>query len=207
MYYVNKERRLRPETMLRLILATSYPQNSLSVLTMNLIQSLGYTQEQVEEVKATLQDKEKEFDMFDFIRCIEIRRTGESLQLILKCLDVDPRMTTLMDNGKTHYPRFIINLDASSVTIDLENDLVRNIVEYYLKTQTRETINEFNNWAVRDKVADRYIESTCTLSEVMTMLNDSLSLDNFTIILTQKAILLPDQKKRIWGNVRKSFNN
>lgn len=207
MYYVNKERRLRPETMLRLILATSYPQNSLSVLTMNLIQSLGYSQEQVEEVKATLQDKEKEFDMFDFIRCIEIRRTGESLQLILKCLDVDPRMTTLMDNGKTHYPRFIINLDASSVTFDLENDLVRNIVEYYLKTQTRETINEFNNWAVRDKVVDRYIESTCTLPEVMTMLNDSLLLDNFTIILTQKAILLPDQKKRIWGNVRRSLSN
>lgn len=203
MYYVNKERRLRPETMLRLILATSYPQNVLSVLTMNLIQSLGYTQEQVEEVKATLQDKEKEFDMFDFIRCIEIRRTGESLQLILKCLDVDPKMTTLMDNGKTHYSRFTINLDASSVTINLEGDLVRNIVEYYLKTQTRESIGVFNNWVVRDKVADRYIESTCTLEEIESMLNNSLQLDNFAIILTQKAILLPDQKKRIWGNVKK----
>lgn len=207
MYYVNKERRLRPETMLRLILATSYPQNVLSVLTMNLIQSLGYTQEQVEEVKATLQEKEKEFDMFDFIRCIEIRRTGETLQLILKCLDVDPKMTTLMDNGKTHYSRLIVNLDASSITIDLENDLVRNVIEYYLKTQTRESIDVFNNWVVRDKVADRYIESTCTLDEVESMLNNSLQLDNFTIILTQKAILLPDQKKRIWGNVRKSFSN
>lgn len=58
---------------------------------------------------------------------------------------------------------------------------------------------------MRDKVVDRYIESTCNLQDVISMLKDSLSLNNFVIILTQKAILLPDQKKRIWGNVKISY--
>lgn len=206
-------RKCRPETLLRLLISTSYPQSVLSDLTFDFTRHSGVNdEEQLELLAGYMREVEKSFDMFDFIRCIEIRRDNNEIKIVIKRLDFDPTIRVLNDSVDTHE-----QMAASSVSIEpneqLEDvdQLAVRLLEIFYRSQVKAKRN--NNdisataWKCRTRENDRkkskdeqtVVDSTHDFQSTVDIIATSLNKRRFHLVLTQNAFLLLDQRRRIWG--------
>ena len=129
------DRKCRPEVLLRLLLSTSYPQTILTDLTFLLANHADINGEYVlNNIATSMQEIERSFTMFDFIRSVEVKRCGSEITMVIKCLDVDPTARTLNDSIDTHQVMATSWLTLSSADKSL-ND-VKGLAEKLLNLTT-----------------------------------------------------------------------
>lgn len=215
-----QNRRCRPETLLRLLISTSYPQatfSELSLLFTEAVLQLDVDDEDAEtnylsslESDAThLRSIEKTFDMLDFIRCIDISKYEDSIKLRFKVLDFDPNLEKIVDSKNTHVVAATVTLDPTVLT-EPHLELITNYLLKLFHNTQRKSKHVGNlltevKWRCRTRIRESAdIPNTTTedtkptLDEVKDIVKTSLSKDTFNLILTQNALLLSDQSKRIW---------
>lgn len=207
-------RRCRPETLLRLLMSTSYPQSTLSDLTLELAVQGGQTnQDDLEQDAVGMREVEKNYTLLDFVRCVEIKRSGGEVKVITKCLDVDPTMKSINDCADTH-----VQMAASTIELinggeplnDPEALAVRLLELFYrsqIKSKRHSDTLDRTVWRYRTKVQDRSKPQAkrenhdvdITATQAIQKLASSLSKKHFHVVLTQNTILLLDQKARLYG--------
>ncbi len=210
----NKNRKCRPETLLRLLISTSYPQACFAEVSLMFTEASGVTEpEALEESAEQLREVEKQFDMLDFVRCIEINKYEDSIKLNLKTLDFDPHATNIVDSKDTHLVAASTTIHAVNLETDRLEEIARYILTLFYGTQRKNKVAPVDldkiNWRCRTRQTNKgqYQDQTVTDTkpsncEVIEMLKESLGKERFGIILTQNALLITDQRKRIWFDVR-----
>lgn len=211
-------RRCRPETILRRLLSTSYPQSTLSDLTLALSVHGGQdNQDELERSAEDLRAVEKLYTIYDFVRCIEIRRTFNEIKVVAKGLDIDPLMKSINDCSDTHK-------EMAAVTITLVNGdnalddveaIATKLMDLFYRSQVKsrrpgDTIDH-TEWKCRVKEIDRTksgkttrnVDTVLDVKQAIHRLSTSLRKRSFHVVLTQNCILLCDQKARLFGVVKK----
>jgi len=213
-----RNRRCRPETLLRLLLSTSYPLSTLSDLTLALNVHGGETnQEELERNAEDLREVERNYNLYDFVRCVEIRRTLGEVRIVTKGYDVDPAMKTINDCTETHKEMAAvdINLVNGDSALDDVEGLATRLMELFYRSQVKskrpgESI-ENTEWRCRVKEVDRNkpgkptrtVDTTLDVKQAIHRLATSLRKRSFHVKLTQNCILLMDQKARLFGVSKK----
>lgn len=210
----HKNRRCRPETLLRLLMSTSYPHSTLSDLVLAIAVHGGQTDEaELEYYAEEMRGVEKSYTLFDFVRCIEIRRTLGEVKITAKCLDVDPEMKAINDCTDTHrqMAASTISLAKGDEALDDVESLATRLMELFYRSQVKskrpgDTIDH-TEWRCRVKEIDRSksgktsrnVDTTLDVKQAIHRLCTSLRKKSFHVILTQNCILLMDQKARLFG--------
>lgn len=214
----HRNRKCRPETLLRLLLSTSYPQSTLSDLTLALAVHGGQTdQEELERNAEDLREVEKDYTLYDFVRCVEIRRTLNEIRVLTKGLDIDPAMRVINDCTDTHKEMAAVNISlvkGDGALDDVEAFAIR-LMELFYRSQVKskrpgDSIDN-TEWRCRVKEVDRSkpgkptrnVDTTLDVKQAIHRLCTSLRKRSFHIVLTQNCILLMDQKARLFGVSKK----
>lgn len=213
-----KNRRCRPETLLRLLLSTSYPQSTLSDLTLALAVHGGQKDDaELERDALAMREVEQNYTLFDFVRCIEIKRVLGNITVTTKCLDFEPEMKTINDCKDTHQV-----MGTSTIALirgdlplgDVDAFAVR-LMEMFYKSQVKtkrpgDSIDR-TEWRYRVKEVDRTlpekpsrnVDTVLDVKQAVHRLATSLRKKSFHVVLTQNCILLMDQKARLYGVSKK----
>lgn len=213
-----KNRRCRPETLMRLLISTSYPQSTLSDLALAITHHGGERDPvQFEQLAEGMREAEKSYTLFDFVRCIEIKRTFDTVKITTKCLDIDPAMRTINDCADTHQEMASANIELVKGTEALDDveSLATRLMELFYRSQVKskrpgETIDR-TEWRCRVKEIDRtmpdkpvrHVETVLDVKQAIHRLCTSLRKRSFHIVLTQNCILMLDQKSRLYGVIKK----
>lgn len=213
----NKTRKCRSETILRLLLSTSYPQSTLTDLTLALSVHGGQTDlVELEHNAIDLREIEKDYTLFDFVRVVEIKRVLGEIKVKTSCLDLDPAMRVVIDNTNTHQQMAVstINLVKPSDALSDVDALSVRLLELFYRSQVK--VRRHNDsiaqttWCYRVKEIDRsqpnksmrIVETNLDIKQAIHRLGISLRKKSFHVILTQNAILLLDQKARLYGVIK-----
>lgn len=206
------DRKCRPEILLRLLLSTSYPQAALSDLTFLMAKHGEIVDETtLESLAVTMQEVERTFTIMDFVRSIELKRSGKDISISIKCLDIDPTARTIQDSAETHEVIATSNLTLSSIhkTLLEPEVIAERLMAIFYKSQVsfrcRTQSIQRTRWKHRTKASqvkapiDTNIDYEATLKYLVT----SLTKKNFNIVLTQANILLQDQRSRLFSATRR----
>lgn len=207
-------RKCRPETLLRLLMSTSYPQSTLSDLTLELAVQGGQTDlDELEKDAVGMREVEKSYTLFDFVRCIELKRSGNEIKVTTKCLDIDPTMRIVNDCTETHVQMAVstIQLVNGDMALKDPDALAIRLLELFYRSQIKskrhsDTLDR-TMWRYRTKVQDRTVphnkrdnvDVDISASQAIQKLVSSLRKRSFHVVLTQNALLLLDQKARLYG--------
>lgn len=206
------DRKCRSEVLLRLLLSTSYPQAALTDLTFVMAKAADIIDDHIlENIAGTMQEIERSFTMFDFIRSIEIKRNGRDIAIIIKCMDVDPTARNLNDSTETHVVMATSNLlmNAPDATIVDPEEVAIKLMDIFYKSQVsyrcRTKSIQCTRWKHRTKSTKEHksVDTNLDYPSVIKYLTASLIKRNFSIVLTQANILLQDQRCRIFSAGRK----
>lgn len=145
--------------------------------------------------------------MFDFVRCVEIKRNGSTVQVIIKRLDIDPTVKVINDSLDTHEFMAASTFELGDKNIQLNNtdELSLKLLETFYRTQMKVKKNtgdmDGTVWKCRyrDNLSNTPIDSVIDFQDALNLIEASLVKKKFHIVLTQNTILLLDQKKRLWG--------
>lgn len=207
-------RRCRPETLLRFLMSTSYPQSTLSDLTLELAVQGGQTDaEELEQDAQGMREVEKAYSLFDFVRCVEVKRVGSEVKVITKCLDIDPNMRSINDSVETH-----VQMAASTINLIKGDDALSDpeaiavrLLELFYRSQIKSKRHsgelDKTMWRYRTKSTDRSkahsqrdsVDMDISATQAIQKLTSSLRKKSFHVVLTQNTILLLDQKARLYG--------
>lgn len=211
------QRRCRTESILRLLMSTSYPHATLANLTIDISRRGGMTEEaELERVATELREIERGFELFDFIRCLEIKRSGMSMKVIVKRLKIDAKMKEIKDTVHQHEFLASSNISLETPEVELENveELAAKVLEMYFCSQMRNktmgTDIATTTWICRsktvtaegtklDSLATKPVDEQISYQDAVAIIVESLKKNRFHVIVTQNTILLLDQAKRIWG--------
>lgn len=205
-------RKCRPEVLLRLLLSTSYPQTILTDLTFLLAKHADISGEYVlNNIATSMQEIERSFTMFDFIRSVEVKRSGSEITMVVKCLDVDPTARTLNDSIDTHQVMATSWLTLSSVDKSLNDvkELAEKLLNIFYKSQVsfKNRLNTIQRtrWKHRTKATQlrKPVDTNIDYNVAVNYLVTSLEKNNFNIVLTQSSILLQDQRARLFNTSSK----
>lgn len=205
------DRKCRPEVLLRLLQSTSYPQSVLTNLTFLLAKHGEIVDESIlENVAVTMQEVERSFTLFDFIRSIEIKRNGKDISIAIKCLDVDPTARTLNDSADTHEVMATSYLELATGTTSLTDvrTVAERILDIFYKSQVsfrnRTQSVQRTRWKHRTKATqlNKPVDTNIDYDTAIKYITTSLNKKNFNIVLTQANILLQDQRSRLFSASR-----
>lgn len=207
-------RKCRPETILRLLMSTSYPQSTLSDLTLAFVTHGGQTDPlELEGCANDLREVEKAYTLTDFVRSIDIKRVHGNLKVIVKCLDLDPSIRTINDCSETHVELASSDVVLFNADLPLEEPeaLAVRLLEMFYRSQVKnrrsnDTIGN-TTWRYRSQTQERsktkgkrpHVDVDVTVEQAIQKLASSLAKKQFHIVITQNTILLHDQKARLYG--------
>lgn len=206
-----QDRKCRPEVLLRLLLSTSYPQSALTDLTFIMAHHGGLAEESIlENLAETMQEVERSYTMFDFVRSIELKRNGKDISIAIKHLDIDPDAKNLNDSADTHNVMatsyLVLDsdgkelLDPESIAVKLLDIFYKSQVSFRHRSQTVQK----TRWKHRTKATQvkRAIDTNVDYVTALQYITTSLKKRNFNIVLTQANILLQDQRSRLFNASR-----
>lgn len=205
----NPRRKTRSETMLRLLISTSYPHATVGNIARLLVES---DKEYVEQLAEQIRDFEKGLTPFDFIRQVRIRRDNKSLGIQCrrgaKLMDstslheVDANLENLVDLGLSLEQRFDVDRLANYLTCAFYN--VRS------KGQRVSEIPEGTQWLMKHKVLKQdpnaeglgirkeTVTEPVGTDEVLRTLNEQLSRQHFQVHVTTTGISTHYGAVRFW---------
>ncbi|BDR25013.1 hypothetical protein NP274_00165 [Pseudomonas phage Koomba boorn-mokiny kep-wari Wadjak 1] len=208
----DKYRKSRPEIVLRLLIATSFPQSVLADLTFDITKQVGITDnDELEKIANDMRDVERKFDMTDFVRCIDLRRNGNDVNITVNCWDFDPRAKTIEDRAENHEFLANSNITLHSPEADFNDprELASKLVGLFFRSkigQKPSASNFTKGWKILSKPISKSkntgdIESI-DLVDAIELVAQSLAKRRFNIKVTTSAILLLDQKRRLFNITR-----
>jgi hypothetical protein len=203
-------RRNRPETMLRLLISTSYPQTALSEIALAVMAHSGPTDPtDMSGLADELAEVERAFGMNDFIRSIEIIRTNETVAIVVKQLDFDPEARSIVDNNKTHVElaRCAIHLQDPKAQLQELDALATRLVNIFRCIQP-DRKKAGNPWTLRERptpkgnaklgnTAIAAVNTQVDQNMVVALLATSLRKNRFHIVLSNNAIMMFDQQRTV----------
>lgn len=209
-------RKSRSETILRLLIGSSYPHALASNISVLIARGLGtYDEDSISQAAVELRDRETTLSPFDFIRCIEIDRNEDKITILAKRLN-DVNIKKIVDNGDHHEVLIDVCLEHDNCPISQEqaNELGRLLLATFWKSKaTRENKHRdvsTVNWLVAEPKLE--VDNTTNLkgfrfNTVKSVKDYEAVLEQLTfvltetipyrIMLTQNAIIIKDRGIRI----------
>lgn len=160
---------------------------------------------------------ERQFDMFDFIRCIDITRKNGELTITVKRLDFEPTAKDIIDipSKQEFMASITLKLYPPDKTITDLWSLSETLLGVYFYCQMKPTDERRDirttSWTLRErknetgkiaKLSNKKavaVDTPITYHRAVDYISYSLAKKSFRIILTQNTILLLDQQRRLWG--------
>lgn len=203
-------RKNRPETLLRLLMSTSYPHSSLADLMFAFSKHSGPEDlEELESIADQMTNVERQFAMTDFIRSIEILRNKEQVTLVLRALDFDPSVREIVDNNQTHVElaRVAFHLADTEAQLSDVDALADLLIQMFRKAQN-ENPKQTRSWRLRQRPTPKgnaklgnsdipAVEETVDGDTARALLATSLCKTRFHIVLTHNTVLLFDQQRSL----------
>lgn len=211
---VRAKRRNRPETLLRLLISTSYPHSTLADFTFAISKAGGqFDKTELSVMADDLTEVERKFAMNDFIRAVEITRDGPTVVIVIKQLELDPLAREIVDSVETH-------VELARCTVQLANHdqpmaeperVASMILEFFRRTQQYEKANTMaqTEWRLRERPAGKKgnaklnntkvpaVETKLDFNQATAHVVTSLSKMKFHIVMTHNAVLLLDQQRTL----------
>jgi hypothetical protein len=204
------KRKNRPETLLRLLMSTSYPHATLADLMFMIYRHAGpEDRETLYTLADEISDIERQFGMYDFIRAVEVMRNGSSITIIIRQLDIDPEAREIVDSNKTHVElaraEFHLPEDSTEFT-DLET-MSTTLLNMFRTTQ-REDLKSERSWTLRQRpgahgnaklgnLSVPVVEEKIDTATANALISTSLSKKRFHMVFTHNTILLFDQQRSL----------
>jgi len=203
-------RKNRPETLLRLLMSTSYPHSVLADLMFAFSKHSGpENPEELESIADQMTNVERQFGMTDFIRSIEILRNKEQVTLILRAWDFDPSVREIVDNNKTHVElaRIAFHLVEEETKFNDLDGLADLCIQLFRKAQNENPKQE-RKWKLRQRPTPKgnaklgntdipAVEEQIDNNTAKALISTSLSKSRFHIVLTHNTVLLFDQQRSL----------
>lgn len=202
-------RRNRPETLLRLLMSTSYPQSVLADLMFAFSRHSGHDQEELDGIADEMTEVERQFGMTDFIRTVEILRNQDTVTIIVRALDFDAESREIIDSNQTHVElaRGTFHLDAKDANLTNLDELAELIATTFRKAQ-QDNLRTERQWRMRQRPTPKgnaklgnsevpVVEEKVDSRMVTALLTASLMKPRFHIVLTHNTILLFDQQRSL----------
>lgn len=204
------DRKCRPEVLLRLLLSTSYPQAALTDLTFTMAKHGELDDIDIENLAETMQEVERSYTLFDFVRSIELKRNGKDISISIKHLDIDPEARSLNDSAETHkvMATSYLTLSHNGKELIEPEVIAAKLLDIFYKSQVsfrnRTQTVQRTRWKHRTKATQvkRAIDTNIDYDTAVGYLTTSLKKRNFNIVLTQANILLQDQRARLFSASR-----
>lgn len=210
-------RRSRAEVLLRLLISSSYPHSVLGDLAILFSQHADeYNSTQKFDLESIITGAERQFDMFDFIRSIDITRKNGELSITVKRLDFEPTARDIIDSPSKHEFMASITLKlypSDKVITDLWS-LSETLLGVYYYCQMKPTDERRDirstSWTLRERKTETgkiaklsnkkapIVDTQITYHRAVDYFFYSLAKKSFRIILTHNTILLLDQQRRLW---------
>lgn len=201
-------RKNRPETLLRLLMSTSYPHSSLADLMFAFSKRSGpEDQEELDNIADQMTNVERQFGMTDFIRSIEILRNKEQVTLVLRAWDFDPSVREIVDNNQTHVElaRIAFHLEEAETQLTDLDGLADLLIQMFRKAQNENPKQE-REWRLRQRPTAKgnaklgnsdipAVEERIDNTTAKALISTSLSKSRFHIVLTHNTVLLFDQQR------------
>ncbi|WDS62180.1 hypothetical protein [Pseudomonas phage D6] len=203
-------RKNRPETLLRLLMSTSYPHSTLADLMFAFSRHSGPTdQEELETIADEMTAVERQFGMTDFIRTVEILRNKDQVTIVLRALDFDPSVREVIDNNATHVElaRVAFHLTSAEAMLNNIDSLAEQLVLMFRKAQ-QDNVRTDRKWKLRQRPTPKgnaklgntevpAVEESIDHRTAVALLATSLAKTRFHVVLTHNTILLFDQQRSL----------
>lgn len=213
-------RKSRSETLLRILIASSYPHAFFSNLAIQLFGGHpSILPAQLETLAGELRDREKQLDILDFIRCIEIIKSNDRIMIEAKRLDGVVGLKAIIDNARNHVSFWTIDTYIGNDVLSEEfaQSLSHVMLTAYYKTHAignnkQKDVSQFK-WAIKEKKSQPSTQKTVKhfkdmkssiteerkvdFKEVQPILQKVLQGTHYHILLTRNAITVRDQGLRI----------
>ena len=201
-------RKNRPETLLRLLMSTSYPHSTLADLMFAFSKHSGPEDfEELENIAEQMTNVERQFGMTDFIRSVEIMRNKDQVTLVLRALDFDPSAREIVDNNQTHteLARISFQLEESETQLSRIDDLAAQLIGMFRKVHD-DNPKAVRKWRLRQRPTPKgnaklgnsdvpAVEEDIDNNTAQALIATSLNKTRFHIVLTHNTILLFDQQR------------
>lgn len=206
-------RKSRSETLLRLLISSSYPHALASNLAIGYAKSYEMDSEgSLIETARELRGIERGLSVLDFIRCIEIIKTKDLLTIDVKRMANIDSLTRITDNAKNHESILTINLNPLEGTPD--ETLVSTVAEMFLQSfylsqaigPDKQKDYKLAKWEIatrrqspgeppyKTKPLRHPVDYDTLVNILVEVLTDTY---DYHILLTQSAILVKDRGLRI----------
>lgn len=203
-------RKNRPETLLRLLMSTSYPHSSLAELMFAFSKHSGpEDEEELEAIAEQMTNVERQFGMTDFIRSIEIMRNKDQVTLVLRALDFDPSVREIVDSNQTHteLARIAFHLEDGESQLQRVDELAGMLVQMFRRAQN-DNLKVDRSWRLRQRPTPKgnaklgnsdvpAVEEQIDSEMVQALIATSLNKSRFHIVLTHNTVLLFDQQRSL----------
>lgn len=202
-------RKNRPETLLRLLMSTSYPHATLADLMFAFSRHSGKDQEELDGIADEMTEVERQFGMTDFIRTVEILRNQDKVTIVIRTLDFNGEAREILDNNQTHVElaRGTFHLDAKDSQLTNLDELAELLISTFRKAQ-QDNLRVDRQWRLRQrptakgnaKLGNSEVPATEEIVDqrlAVALLTASLVKPRFHIVLTHNTILLFDQQRSL----------
>lgn len=206
---VRQNRRNRPETLLRLLLSTSYPHSTLADLMFAFSRHSGHDQEELDGIADEMTEVERQFGMTDFIRTVELLRNQDKITIVVRTLDFNAEGREIVDNNQTHVElaRAVFHLDAKDAGLTNLDELAELLLGIFRKAQ-QDNVRTERKWRMRQRPTARgnaklgnaevlAVEEKVDHRMAVALVTASLVKPRFHIVLTHNTILLFDQQRSL----------
>lgn len=196
-------RKSRPETLLRLLVSSSFPHYLLGNITICLVKGFdGYDEEALLETARGLREQEKSMSLNDFIRCIEIIKDDTRVSIDCKRMCNIDSLKNIVDNINNHesFVTSAVEHDGEALGVPYAQDIAKMLLRAYYRARAvgpdKQRDVETMAWIIRNKQAGEVTTTNYHTAEHL-LVESLSSVDNFHIMLTQNAIILKDKGIRI----------
>lgn len=203
-------RKNRPETLLRLLMSTSYPHSTLADLMFAFSRHSGpKDQEEEDGIADEMTAVERQFGMTDFIRTVEVLRNKDQVTIVIRTLDFDPSVREIIDNNQTHIElaRVAFYLPSADTQLTDLDALAELLITMFRKAQ-QDNIRTDRKWRMRQRPTANgnaklgnaevpAVEESVDHRTAVALLTASLSKQRFHVVLTHNTILLFDQQRSL----------
>lgn len=208
-------RRSRAETILKMLTSSSYPHAFLANLAVGLAREMGnYSDNDLKDLAVDLRQEEKRFDMLDFVRVVDLRRKGDTLEIRAKKPKAIVINKTYVDNPATQHVFYQKTVKFSGITDTSDLSCIAHMImmahyrtqvlgpkrhdiatghTWYIKTKTISTVGP----ALKD-MRKTTNEIKASPTDVIRRIVKSLKNEKMSISMGPKAIILRDQSSRCW---------
>lgn len=202
------ERACRGETLMRLLVSTSYPKSLFSNLGIMLSECL--VDQDIDGLESTakeLRGLERGYGMLDFARSFEISKQGTEVQLNLNTLKFDSGDMEIVDNKQGHERLVNFKIDEVLITLEKAEEIAKLILKVFYDVQRRNKRlpRDMSNlvWHTSNRKTGTNGQVSITsarhdYNEILEKIKHSLLKENFGILILQNVLILSDQRCRIF---------